>query len=105
MVEADSAESDPVQFTLDTPVKKSVILSIIKTANLSTATAGGALAYAVVVTNNGPSDATGVTINDTLPSGVSYLNSSCSLPATITQSNGWSDADSTILWKRGLLLP
>jgi uncharacterized repeat protein (TIGR01451 family) len=88
MAEADSIEGDPVQVDLNTSVKESVRLSITKTANLSTVAAGGALEYSVVVINNGPSDATGVNITDTLPGGVSYLSSSCSLPATITESNG-----------------
>jgi uncharacterized repeat protein (TIGR01451 family) len=63
-------------------------LAITKTANPSIATAGGALAYSVVVTNIGPAPATGVTITDTLPSGASYQGSSCSLPATIAEKNG-----------------
>jgi uncharacterized repeat protein (TIGR01451 family) len=63
-------------------------LAITKTANPSIATAGGALAYSVVVTNIGPTPATGVTITDTLPSGASYQGSNCSLPATIAENNG-----------------
>ncbi|MDD4653020.1 MAG: DUF11 domain-containing protein, partial [Methanothrix sp.] len=82
---ADSDQTQPVQCSLETPVGE---LGIVKTANPSTAIAGSALAYSVVVTNKGSSVATGVTITDTLPSGVSYQSASCSLPATITQSNG-----------------
>ena len=35
---------------------------------------GQNLTYTVTITNNGPSDATGVTLNDTLPAGVSFVS-------------------------------
>ncbi|MFC1975669.1 LamG-like jellyroll fold domain-containing protein [Chloroflexota bacterium] len=39
-------------------------------------TAGQTLTYTVMVTNNGPSDAQGVSVNDTLPAGVSFNGTS-----------------------------
>jgi uncharacterized repeat protein (TIGR01451 family) len=39
---------------------------------------GGALIYTIGVTNRGPSPATGVTVTDTLPVGLSYVSSSSS---------------------------
>jgi len=50
-------------------------LRIAKTNNTSTAVPGTATTYTIVVTNAGPSDVTGATINDPLPAiltGVSY---------------------------------
>lgn len=85
---ANSTETGPVQYPLDTPVTRSAHLSIIKTASMSPAVAGSSLNYTVVVSNSGPSDALGVTIGDTLPVGVSYQSASCSLPAAITESSG-----------------
>lgn len=48
-------------------------LAIQKSASPSPATAGGQLIYTVTVTNNGPDDASGVTVVDTLPTGVTYV--------------------------------
>ena len=52
-------------------------LAIVKTGD-ATATAGGEVNYSLTVTNNGPSDATGVRAVDTLPAGTSLVSS---LPA------------------------
>jgi uncharacterized repeat protein (TIGR01451 family) len=48
-------------------------LSIDKTAP-ATVVAGGEMDYTLAVTNNGPSDATGVEIVDTLPPGTSFVS-------------------------------
>ena len=52
-------------------------------------TAGTNLTYTITVTNNGPSDATGVTVSDPLPAGVSFVSAnptqgSCSGTTTVT---------------------
>ena len=51
-------------------------LSIIKTANPTTMTAGsaGQVTYTLQVTNNGPADATNVTVEDVLPAGVTLVS-------------------------------
>ena len=52
-------------------------------------TAGTNLTYTITVTNNGPTDATGVTVSDPLPAGVSFVSAnptqgSCSGTTTVT---------------------
>ncbi|MGN6520930.1 MAG: DUF7507 domain-containing protein [Dokdonella sp.] len=46
----------------------------------ATVTAGGAIAYSVVVTNHGPSDANATTFNDAVPSGITGVTASCGTP-------------------------
>ncbi len=46
-------------------------LQVVKTAP-ATVVAGGSLTYTLVATNNGPDDATGVVIDDTLPAGTTF---------------------------------
>jgi len=48
-------------------------LQITKTASVDSATVGGQLFYTLIVRNNGPSDATGVTVNDVAPAGLTLL--------------------------------
>jgi uncharacterized repeat protein (TIGR01451 family) len=57
-------------------------LALLKTAN-STAIAGEPFTYNLTVTNNGPSNSSGIVVTDTLPTGMTYssnnLGWSCSL--------------------------
>jgi large repetitive protein len=61
-------------------------LSVVKTATPNPAVAGGQLTYTFSTSNNGPSGATGVTLSDTLPAGVTYVSSSGQ--GTVTNNNG-----------------
>ncbi|MCL5959431.1 MAG: DUF11 domain-containing protein, partial [Chloroflexi bacterium] len=68
-------------------------LSITNSASPNPATVGTNLTYTIDVTNNGPSPATGVTLTDTLPSGVLFRSvsssqGSCTGMSTITCSLG-----------------
>jgi uncharacterized repeat protein (TIGR01451 family) len=56
-------------------------LGIAKTDSADPVSPGDPLTYALVVTNAGPSDATSVTVTDTLPAGVTFVSSSPGPPA------------------------
>ena len=49
-------------------------LSIVKTGASTSATEGS---YTLMVSNAGPDDATGVTVTDMLPAGVTYISDDC----------------------------
>src|SRR5207244_8554780 len=68
-------------------------VSITKTADASSVNAGSNTAFTTTVTNNGPADATGVTISDGLPGGtgatpVHWAESPDNANCTITGSDG-----------------
>ncbi|QDT70562.1 Serine-aspartate repeat-containing protein E precursor [Planctomycetes bacterium MalM25] len=72
-------------------------LVIDKDVNDSLAAPGDALQYTVTVTNNGPTTATGVTLTDTLPTGVTYASGSTSVAGeTVTGTPGNPTVTSTI---------
>ena len=58
--------------SVSAPVQGSADLSLMKTADRSTAPQGAAVSYTLSATNTGPSEATGVTITDHLPTGVVF---------------------------------
>jgi uncharacterized repeat protein (TIGR01451 family) len=90
-VTSKEADSDPsnntvkLSSTVSTPLLAD--LSISKTASPEPVTVGNKLAYTIVVRNNGPSDASGAVVSDTLPSGVS-LGSANSTQGSCTQAVG-----------------
>ncbi|MGA9209134.1 MAG: DUF11 domain-containing protein [Terriglobales bacterium] len=59
-------------FSLQAPAIPTADLSITKTADAKSVTAGDKVTYTVVVTNNGPSTATGVTLSDPLPANTTF---------------------------------
>lgn len=63
---------------LSTRVKRDADLSLMKIDFPDPVFVGNNLTYTLTVTNNGPSLATGVTLTDTLPSGVTYVSSTAS---------------------------
>ena len=69
--------------TVTTQVSQSVDLALVKSAAPNPVKAGQQLTYTLTATNNGPSNATGVTIVDTLPAGTSYQSASGQSSASI----------------------
>ena len=71
-----SATTDPVpannSSSASTTVTPSADLAITKTGP-ATVVAGGSVAYSLVVVNNGPSDASALSMTDTLPAGVTFV--------------------------------
>ena len=59
-----------------TQVSPRIDLAITKSDSPDPVVAGQSLTYTLVVTNSGPSAATGVTVTDTLPAGVTFQNAS-----------------------------
>ncbi|GAB3935076.1 hypothetical protein GCM10029976_044920 [Kribbella albertanoniae] len=59
--------------TITTEVDQSADLAVIKASDEKSATAGGGVTYRLTVVNNGPSDASGVVLADTLPTGLTLI--------------------------------
>jgi large repetitive protein len=77
----------PMVITQNLPNVPQVDLSVVKTAQPNPATAGNQLTYTFTTANNGPASATGVTLTDALPAGVTYVSSSAS-QGTVANNNG-----------------
>lgn len=91
-------EKDPVLAnnidTADVPITVVTDLRIQKDADLATVASGGTLTYTIIVTNDGPSDATGVIVTDTLPADVTFTSGNVEgNAALVTANNGVITAD------------
>ncbi len=77
-VVADQIETDSSNNRVEEPtdVNAQVDLVIEKTDSVDPVVPGEELTYNLLVTNRGPTDATGVTVSDSLPVGVSFLRGS-----------------------------
>jgi uncharacterized repeat protein (TIGR01451 family) len=83
----DPSESPPSSSTATTLVTDTADLGVTKTDDPDPVDPGAALTYVITVTNDGPSDAGPLTLDDTLPAGVTFQSLaspggwSCSTPA------------------------
>ena len=59
-------------------IVRSADLAVVKTGSPSSLIVGNNVTYTLTVTNNGPDNATGVTLTDTLPAGATHVSSSTS---------------------------
>jgi uncharacterized repeat protein (TIGR01451 family) len=92
--------------TTSTAVQTSATLAVVKTDSPDPVVAGTNLTYTITVTNNGPSDAQAVTLNDPLPAGTSFVSLSGNgifQPAGACSHNG--GAPGTVNCGGGLVLP
>ena len=85
----DGNDQDTVPFTV-----KSADLAVLKSDSPDPVVAGTLLTYTLTLTNAGPDDATGVTVIDTMPAGVTFVSA--------TTADGSYD-DGTGVWSVGNL--
>ena len=81
--ETDPNEANNTSPSVQTTVVAQVALQVSKTVDNATPDEGSIITFTIVVTNAGPSTATGVTVSDTLPSGVSQVGSVTLDPTSI----------------------
>ncbi|WP_206412553.1 DUF11 domain-containing protein, partial [Lysobacter enzymogenes] len=60
-------------------------LAVVKTASSATPVVGTNVTFTITLTNNGPSDAAGVNVNDQLPAGYAFVSAT---PSVGTYNNG-----------------
>jgi len=65
-------------------------LGVTKTVDNETPISDTEVTYTITVTNNGPSDASGVVIKDLLPSGLTYISSQTSVGTYDISSGKWN---------------
>jgi len=99
-VSTTSPDSNPANDSddADVTVTPKADVALVKTASPTTASPGDNVTYTLVATNNGPSTATGVSISDPLPSGVTFVSadSGCALASgTVTCTIGTLAKDAT----------
>ncbi|WP_433249330.1 DUF7507 domain-containing protein [Streptosporangium sp. CA-135522] len=73
-----------------TRVNPAVDLSLVKSADLTRATVGQTVTYRIAVRNAGPNDATGVTVKDVLPAGLSLVSATSSAGAYDPGTGVWT---------------
>jgi len=74
-------------------------MAIVKTATPNPVNEGDPLTYTLTVTNNGPANATNVTVMDTLPSSVTYLSST----VTPSSQGSCSEAEGQVVCLLGTM--
>ncbi|MFD2568564.1 beta strand repeat-containing protein, partial [Pseudotenacibaculum haliotis] len=85
----DPDGSDDSDTNTPVPVSQSD-LSITKTVDNSTPNVGDNITFTLTVSNTGPSDATGVVVNDLLPSGYTYVSDTPSVGTYNSGTGVWT---------------
>ncbi|MBM7775601.1 putative repeat protein (TIGR01451 family) [Actinokineospora baliensis] len=71
------------------PIRRQTALSVVKTADKTSATVGDQITWVVVLSNAGPSTAPAVTVTDELPAGVSLISAVTSAGTYDPESGVW----------------
>ncbi len=104
-VSVTTTENDPVASNNSAQASTTIVAATPPTADLSVTKSdspdpvlsdGSTLTYTIAVTNNGPDDATGVTMSDTLPGGVAFQSVSTNTGQCDAQPDGNGELDCTI---------
>jgi uncharacterized repeat protein (TIGR01451 family) len=75
---------------VDAGLRRQVDLSLTKDVDNSTPNVGDEVVFTLVISNGGPSTATGVAVSDTLPAGVSYVGSTATEGTYSDSTNQWT---------------
>jgi len=84
----DPTNCEGESFTLTVNVEKCADLEIEKTVDIETPDVGDEVTFTLTMTNNGLSDATGVTVTDNLPSGYTFVSHGTPSQGNVTVNNG-----------------
>lgn len=86
--QSDNNPSNNISSASTTPVRLAD-LGVTKSVNNATPTVGNNVIFTIVATNNGPSNATGVIVNDLLPSGYEFVNATATLGVYNNGNGNW----------------
>lgn len=84
VIDLTSPPAGTSDHTYDFGFTPALDLSITKTDNRTNYAPGGAVTYAIVVTNNGPADVTNAIVTDVLPAAVASASWNCAITASGT---------------------
>lgn len=89
-ISADQLDPNPADnaASVSTAVVVQADLSITKSSSPNPVAAGTSLTYTITIHNAGPSDATAVSVTDTLPAGVTFTSGPCSGVTVLTCNQG-----------------
>jgi uncharacterized repeat protein (TIGR01451 family) len=75
----DATDCDDAVIDVDEIItQEQADISVLKTASTQSPTVASQFVYTITATNSGPDDATGVTVEDVLPTGVTYVSDNSS---------------------------
>ena len=80
-------EDDQDSVTIEVP---QIDLELTKTADKSSVAVGDQVVFSLDLINRGPSDATGVVVADSLPTGISFVSSDATLGSYNSQTGLWT---------------